>query len=511
MNILNNFLQKGTINIKRFKIIVLIFILGFVLNFQLISYANPDYEAPIGEINLADGGMIYTDSVNKDFYFTATDNVEIAYMKYKGPNDTLWNDYIDSTVISKNSLNGKYSFIAVDTSGNISEEVYVYLDIVPPIIKIYGDDGESLNDSVLNSEYLYFDVSDELCGLDIIYVKKPNSTYYSVYTNYKYLYDVGTYYCYAVDYAGNKTKTYSINLYKTPTVDIVYNNENNTVYLTWTDLYYQVFVNGNNYTKETIIDVEGYYEVKVIDAADNIGYDNFTINHKYVIDEIVNATCLIDGYTHYQCISCDEEYDDDYIDALGHDLVEITKELACTTDGGRFLSCTRCDYEEGLDVVKAPGHKFQNKLIKEASCANTGMREFTCTVCGYVQEKEIARLAHNYLLMSEDKLEDCIVQTYVCSNCGEEYSKKIYNTDLNINLPKNSFFKEYQKYIIGLLSILSVGWSLYMGIMYIIASKKEDREMAKKRIKNYIVGLIIIFIIFMGGPLLIDGIQSLIN
>ena len=56
----------------------------------------------------------------------------------------------------------------------------------------------------------------------------------------------------------------------------------------------------------------------------------FKGTHKYVSTEVVAPSCTEKGYTHYKCENCGLETNDDYVDALGHDIV----------DG----DCTRCDF-----------------------------------------------------------------------------------------------------------------------------------------------------------------------
>ena len=49
-----------------------------------------------------------------------------------------------------------------------------------------------------------------------------------------------------------------------------------------------------------------------------------------------------------------------------------------------------------------------------------------------------------------------------------------------------------------------------MGIKYVISKKRNDVIIAKKYIKNYILGLVVIFCLIMIAPILIDGIKALL-
>ena len=53
-------------------------------------------------------------------------------------------------------------------------------------------------------------------------------------------------------------------------------------------------------------------------------------------------------------------------------------------------------------------------------------------------------------------------------------------------------------------------WSIVMGVFFAIAQKNEDKEKARKMIKNYVIGLVVIFAIFVACPYLVKGIAALI-
>ena len=60
-------------------------------------------------------------------------------------------------------------------------------------------------------------------------------------------------------------------------------------------------------------------------------------------------------------------------------------------------------------------------------------------------------------------------------------------------------------------AIASAGvWSIVMGVFFAIAQKNEDKEKARKMIKNYVIGLVVIFAILVACPYLVKGIAALI-
>ena len=53
-------------------------------------------------------------------------------------------------------------------------------------------------------------------------------------------------------------------------------------------------------------------------------------------------------------------------------------------------------------------------------------------------------------------------------------------------------------------------WSIVMGVFFVIAQKNEDKEKARKMIKNYVIGIVVIFAILVACPYLVKGIAALI-
>ena len=63
-------------------------------------------------------------------------------------------------------------------------------------------------------------------------------------------------------------------------------------------------------------------------------------------------------------------------------------------------------------------------------------------------------------------------------------------------------------YIVIALAAVVVIWGAYVGIKIAIAHKNEDKINARDMVKNLIIGIIIIFVIAMGAPLLINGLSA---
>ena len=63
-------------------------------------------------------------------------------------------------------------------------------------------------------------------------------------------------------------------------------------------------------------------------------------------------------------------------------------------------------------------------------------------------------------------------------------------------------------YIIIALAAVVVVWGAYVGIKIAIAHKNEEKINAREMVKNLIIGIIIIFVVAMGAPLLINGLSA---
>lgn len=63
-------------------------------------------------------------------------------------------------------------------------------------------------------------------------------------------------------------------------------------------------------------------------------------------------------------------------------------------------------------------------------------------------------------------------------------------------------------YIVMALAAVVVVWGAYVGIKIAIAHKNEEKINAKDMVKNLIIGIIIIFVVAMGAPLLINGLSA---
>ena len=71
-----------------------------------------------------------------------------------------------------------------------------------------------------------------------------------------------------------------------------------------------------------------------------------------------------------------------------------------------------------------------------------------------------------------------------------------------------SLMDSFWIYIVMALAAVVVIWGAYVGIKIANAHKNEEKINARDMVKNLIIGIIIIFVVAMGAPLLINGLSA---
>ncbi len=71
-----------------------------------------------------------------------------------------------------------------------------------------------------------------------------------------------------------------------------------------------------------------------------------------------------------------------------------------------------------------------------------------------------------------------------------------------------SLMDSFWLYIIIALAAVVVIWGAYIGIKIAIAHRNEEKINARDMVKNLIIGIVIIFVVAMGAPLLINGLSA---
>lgn len=86
-------------------------------------------------------------------------------------------------------------------------------------------------------------------------------------------------------------------------------------------------------------------------------------------------------------------------------------------------------------------------------------------------------------------------------------------TTLNDNLSQivtnlQTLMDSFWIYIVLAMAAVVAVWGAYIGIRIAIAHRNEDKINSRGMVKSLIIGIIIMFVIAMGAPLLINGLSA---
>lgn len=72
----------------------------------------------------------------------------------------------------------------------------------------------------------------------------------------------------------------------------------------------------------------------------------------------------------------------------------------------------------------------------------------------------------------------------------------------------NELMDSFWIYIVLAMAAVVVVWGAYVGIKIAIAHRNEEKINARDMVKSLIIGIVIMFVIAMGAPLLINGLAA---
>ena len=72
----------------------------------------------------------------------------------------------------------------------------------------------------------------------------------------------------------------------------------------------------------------------------------------------------------------------------------------------------------------------------------------------------------------------------------------------------NDLMNSFWIYIVLAMEAVVVVWGAYVGIKIAIAHKNEDKINSRDMVKSLIIGIVIMFVIAVGAPLLIEGLSA---
>lgn len=185
-----------------------------------------------------------------------------------------------------------------------------------------------------------------------------------------------------------------------------------------------IYCNGN---------AEGYFKCNrcsdIILGVTKTGYEP-TDHHYITVDdvEVVDATCTTEGYHKGKCQYCGEEVIDEgsIAQALGHEFINVY-DSSCEY----HKECSRCHEYPSDYKVTFMDHDYQVDESNVDCCGNLIEPFMTCTKCGdTIPCDKLSGYTHNednhqYVLdeLVESTCKEAGYEKYVCSSCGDEYTK----------------------------------------------------------------------------------------
>ena len=159
-----------------------------------------------------------------------------------------------------------------------------------------------------------------------------------------------------------------------------------------------------------------------------------------------------------------------------------------------------------LDVVATTGINEENGYGINCGVINIYEGNLSRTMCFIFYAKD----TNGNIAYAEPEFADWESLT-VGEMTMEELLQK---TDMAMDM-ESSFRKIVQKiqelvdsiwiYVVIAMSSVVVVWALYIGIKVIIAQKNEEKINARGMLKGLLIGVIVMFVVAVGAPLLING------
>ena len=165
--------------------------------------------------------------------------------------------------------------------------------------------------------------------------------------------------------------------------------------------------------------------------------------HNY-IQTVVEPTCTEQGYIKYTC-ECEDTYNDNYVDALGHTFVdgEIVNEPTEYEEGSQVIICERCGEEDLKTLDKLPHtHKYKKSVIKP-TCTEQGYTLYTCECEDSYKENYTNMIPHQYgeyVITKQPTEEEEGMQEKICQVCNHKVTEVVpvlQRQEVNVTLDLN--------------------------------------------------------------------------
>lgn len=145
-------------------------------------------------------------------------------------------------------------------------------------------------------------------------------------------------------------------------------------------------------------------------------------NHRFVLLDSVNASCLTLGYDRYLCTECGKIEKRDYTNALGHSWQGVVvRDATCEDSGKLFEICARCGEVKSTDTPRGE-HSYQTYSVA-ATCTAPGYTVRECTVCGDRQITDVtSALPHDFkAAVTPASCEAGGSTLHLCAGCGSSF------------------------------------------------------------------------------------------
>lgn len=161
---------------------------------------------------------------NADYIMYSASDALSGVAKYyvKKPGTSVFESYTSNAQLT---ADGKYEFYCTDRAGNQSDTVSITLDRKLPIGVLYAGKDAVTDGAYTKAAHVSYTASDELSGIAKCYVRMPGSNSFAEFAGGTRLATEGEYFFYAVDRAGNQSRTLSVTLDKTEPEGILYSGE----------------------------------------------------------------------------------------------------------------------------------------------------------------------------------------------------------------------------------------------------------------------------------------------
>lgn len=140
-------------------------------------------------------------------------------------------------------------------------------------------------------------------------------------------------------------------------------------------------------------------------------------------DTVVPPTCKDAGYTLHRC-ECGYEHKDNFVPHGNHKFVVFEQtDPTCLGNGVQRLRCTSCGVT-GTRALPPTGHAWGKwNAVTMPTCTDDGLQNRACARCGAMQKQAIKAIGHNLVNKQKSKShKGCF--SYFCKNCGQTVIKK---------------------------------------------------------------------------------------